>query len=204
MTVVVDYGMCNVGSITNMCRRLGVEVTVSSKATEIWRASRIIIPGVGSFDQGIESLKRLALIEVLHEKVMGEGTPVLGICLGMQLMTTGSDEGQLPGLGWIPARAKKFSAREQSDHKVPHMGWNEVNYIRASNVLSGLATNARYYFVHSYYVECAQPGDVLATCDYGVRFAAAIERGKVVGVQFHPEKSHRYGTELLSSFVRST
>ncbi|MHB8893774.1 MAG: imidazole glycerol phosphate synthase subunit HisH [Candidatus Geothermincolia bacterium] len=204
MIVVIDYGMGNLGSITNMFRKIGAEVTVSTRTDEIERAEKIVLPGVGSFDHGMESLERLGLVPILHEKVLMRGTPVLGICLGMQLMTRSSEEGARSGMGWVAARTKKFRFTAEREERVPHMGWNDVRYTKESKLLQGISGEARYYFVHSYHVVCEDPSDVLATCDYGYPFTAAFEHGHIVGVQFHPEKSHKYGLQLLTSFVNGT
>lgn len=196
--MVVDYDMGNVGSIVNMMKKIGHAAEVSSDPQVIRRADRLILPGVGSFDTGMASIRARGLVDVLHEKVMVQHTPVLGICLGMQLLGTRSGEGDSTGLGWIPSQAVRFSSESQ---RVPHMGWNQVTLLAQHWLFAGEPADMRFYFVHSYHVVCEEPGDRIATATYGVEFSAAIARGHVLGVQFHPEKSHRFGMQLLRNFA---
>jgi len=201
MIVVVDYRMGNVGSILNMFNKVGAKAVVSNNPQEILRASKLVLPGVGAFDSGMCNLKALGLIEVLHQKVLEEKTPILGICLGTQLMTKRSEEGTGYGLGWIDADTVRFRSPNGSGLRVPHMGWNEVCPVKGSRLLSGLDTPARFYFVHSYHLVCYQETDTLLTSNYGYEFVAAVERGNILGVQFHPEKSHKFGLQLLRNFA---
>jgi glutamine amidotransferase len=197
MITVIDYGMGNVGSIANMLRKLGIPSVVSHLEDDIARADRLILPGVGAFDHGMRNLRERGLVPVLEEQVHERGTPVLGICLGMQLFGTGSEEGCEPGLGWIDARSVRF--RADAGVKVPHMGWNTVS---ASDTAGAwLPAHARYYFVHSYHLDCRDEADVAGRTTYGYPFVSAVRRGNVTGVQFHPEKSHRFGLELLREFT---
>jgi len=201
MIVIVDYGMGNLGSIQNMLRRLGQDSTVTAEKEIIARASKLILPGVGAFDTGMQRLNDLQLVTLLNEKALVERVPVLGICLGMQLITNSSEEGALPGLGWIPARTLKFQVNE-FDLRTPHMGWNEVepsNDHHLFKVPPG-QSSFRYYFVHTYFVECEDHANVIGWTNYGNRFASAIASGNVMGTQFHPEKSHKFGMALLKSF----
>jgi glutamine amidotransferase len=199
--VIVDYGLGNLGSIKNMLRKIGVDATVSGETSVIESAAKLVLPGVGAFDHGMESLGERGLIDVLNVK-RGEGTPILGICLGMQLLTKGSEEGTLPGLGWIDARAVRFRSDGRAEKfTVPFMGWNYVRVSHPCRLFEDLTDRPRFYFVHSYYVQAADQSAVIATSRYEVEYAAAIESENVVGVQFHPEKSHRYGMKLLTNFA---
>jgi imidazole glycerol-phosphate synthase subunit HisH len=202
MTAVVDYGMGNVASVLNMLRRIGTEATMSGDPDILARASRLILPGVGAFDAGMRNLRSRGLLGVLRQRVLMDGVPVLGICLGMQLLTEGSEEGGLDGLGWIPGRTVRFRFEDGHKLKVPHIGWN---YVRSAgtNPLVNDADRARFYFVHGYHVVCRDEADVAATARYGFEFACAVQRENVFGVQFHPEKSHRFGMTLLDRFVHS-
>jgi imidazole glycerol-phosphate synthase subunit HisH len=192
-----------VGSILNMLKRIGVKSCVSRDPETIRSAAQLILPGVGAFDNGMRQLKELDLIGLLAETVHERKVPLLGICLGYQLMTESSEEGVLDGLGWLQARTKRFSFnQEQSDFRVPHMGWNEVSTVRDTPLLSSLSDGPpRFYFAHSYYVECARDTDVYLRCNYGIDFHAAAGAGNIFGVQFHPEKSHRFGMALLRNFT---
>jgi imidazole glycerol-phosphate synthase subunit HisH len=203
MIAIVDYGVGNLGSIANMLRKIGVEASITGDASAIERADKLILPGVGAFDAGIRNLRERGLVDVLDDQVVRRGKRVLGICLGMQLMTQGSAEGTERGLGWVEGSAHRFEFAQPEMLKVPHMGWSSVELARPSPLLEGLPDPARFYFVHSYYVRCAQPKDVLFRARHGVSFDAGFERGNVMGVQFHPEKSHRFGMSLLAGFARS-
>lgn len=200
MIAILDYGMGNVGSIQNMLRKIGARSTVTNRLEEIEAADKLILPGVGAFDVAMENLQRGGFLPVLDHLVRERGRPVLGICLGMQLLTRGSDEGRLSGLGWIDAVTVRFEQPEGERLRLPHMGWNNVNVCR-DNALLALEAEQRFYFVHSYYVRCHQPGDVVAVARYGTEFCAALERGNVYGTQFHPEKSHKYGLGVLTRFA---
>jgi imidazole glycerol-phosphate synthase subunit HisH len=200
MIVIVDYGVGNVGSILNMLRKSGVRASVSGMAADIAAADKLILPGVGHFSHGMNKLGESGLVPVLEEQVLGKAKPVLGICLGMQMMTRGSEESDIPGLGWIDAATHRFP--ESPDLRIPHMGWNVVSPRGDARLFERNATEAeRFYFVHSYYVRTADPAHVASNCLYGVNFAAAFEVGNIFGVQFHPEKSHFFGMGLLRRFV---
>lgn len=198
MTVIVDYDMGNVGSIKNMLKRLGYDATITSDIETIKHAQKIILPGVGAFDMGMENLKNRGLIDVLNHKARIEKTPILGICLGMQLMTLRSDEGTLSGLGWLEAETLKF---EIKDKKIPHMGWNEIQIEQESPLFPNTGEYNRFYFVHSYYVKCLDPSNIATTTEYGDRFVSSFVKENIYGVQFHPEKSHSYGFRLLKHFM---
>jgi glutamine amidotransferase len=200
--IIVDYGSGNSGSILNMLKRIGADAALSSDRGQIEKADKIILPGVGSFDRGIEQLKELGLLETLNHKVLTGKTPVLGICLGLQLFAKKSEEGKLPGLGWIDSGVVKFrhEPREVS-LKIPYMGWNSVVLKKESRLFKGLESESRFYFLHSYHLSCEYCPDILATADYGYEFVAGVEKENIVGVQFHPEKSHKFGMRLLKNFV---
>lgn len=200
MITIVDYNMGNLGSISNMLKKIGVEATITADPGAIACAQKLILPGVGAFDAGMENLERSGLVPILNQRVLQDGVPVLGICLGMQLMTRSSDEGTRPGLGWIDAAALRFRPADKT-LKVPHMGWNRVVPARAAPLTEGLPDEPRFYFVHSYFVQCHNPTDVLLTTPYGGEFHSAFEHGNVSGVQFHPEKSHKFGMALLRNFA---
>ena len=200
MIAIVDYDIGNLGAVAAMLHRLGVPSRITADAAEIERADRIVLPGNGAFDACMRGLRATGLVPLLERRVLAQGVPLLGICVGAQMLGQGSEEGTEPGLGWLAMRSRRFPALPGL--RVPHMGWNEVTVARAGvPLLAGLAADARFYFVHSYYLEPEDEGDVLLRAHYGVDFAAAVGRGHVAGVQFHPEKSHRYGKALLARFA---
>jgi imidazole glycerol-phosphate synthase subunit HisH len=199
--VVVDYGIGNVLSIANMLRSASVKAVVSSDPAVLRSASRLIIAGIGAFDAGMNSLNSRGLVPLLREAVFERHVPILGICLGMQLLMRGSEEGSCEGLGWIEGRSIRIRGDGQNPLKVPHMGWNDIEPARESPLLNGLRENTRFYFAHSYAVECANQDDVVANTVYGKAFPAIVSHGHVFGVQFHPEKSHKYGRKLLENFA---
>jgi glutamine amidotransferase len=202
MITIVDYNVGNIGSIQNMLKKLGAESVVASHPFEIERATKIILPGVGAFDEGMTQLNKSGLRSALDTAVKQRLVPVAGICLGMQLMTEGSEEGELPGLGWVSAKTIRFLPAPNETMKVPHMGWCDVTKVKNSPAIELLDDEPRFYFVHSYHVDCRIREDVLFSAQYGsVRFDAAFESGNILGFQFHPEKSHRFGMTLLKAFV---
>jgi glutamine amidotransferase len=201
MIAIVDYDMGNVASIANMLKRIGVsDVQLTRDSNVLRSADKIILPGVGAFDRGMRNLTDFGLLDALNEAALERRVPVLGICLGMQLLTKSSEEGELPGLGWVGARTVRFRFGDGSELKVPHMGWNYVRPTRENPLIPAGARN-RFYFVHSYYALCESPSTSIASCTYGFDFACAVNHDNVYGVQFHPEKSHRFGMALLDSFV---
>lgn len=201
MIVIVDYGAGNLSSIKNMFKRIGFrDVFISSEKKAIASASKIILPGVGAFDNGMEHLKRYGLIDILNIKALKEKVPFLGICLGMQLMTKGSEEGKLPGLGWFDAYTVKFDPTDPS-LKIPHMGWNYINNINKEKDFLKKDKKYRFYFAHSYHVKCSQD-DVLYTTQHGSEFHSAIKKENLIGMQFHPEKSLHFGMDIFESFSK--
>lgn len=204
MLVIVDYRTGNLGSIRNILKRIGVdEVEVASDPEVIARAERLILPGVGSFDAGMRNIRELGLEEVLNRKALGDRVPVLGICLGMQLLLESSEEGQERGLGWIKGRNVRFEALRMNGLKVPHMGWNTVRPAEGKRMFRGQPEEFGFYFVHSYHARCRDEADAAGWTAYGYEFACAVERGNIWGTQFHPEKSHKYGMKLLQTFLES-
>lgn len=192
----------NIGSILNMLKKIGAGATIASDISMIEKAEKLILPGVGAFDNGMNNLCEQGLIEVLNKKVIKERTPILGICLGMQLLTKSSEEGTLPGLGWIDAQTVRFKFDEKNkDLKVPHMGWNTVHINKESPLFKEMFAESRFYFVHSYHVVCNNETDILTTTHHGYEFPSSIQKDNIMGVQFHPEKSHKFGMKLLKNFV---
>lgn len=201
MIAIIDYDIGNLAAVANMFKRIGAECEVTSAADRIENADKLVLPGNGAYDACIGALRHTGLIPVLEQKVLRLGTPLLGICVGAQMLGHVSEEGGEQGLGWVDMRVKRFP--ESLGVKVPHMGWSEVRKANANDPLvQGLDDNARFYFVHSFYMEPAKDSDVLLTAHYGIDFAAAVRVGNIVGVQFHPEKSHRYGKQLLERFAQ--
>jgi len=185
-----------------MLRKTGCrDAMISSDPRDVFRASKLILPGVGHFDKGMRNLSSLGMIEPLRERVVRDRIPILGICLGMQMLARRSEEGREEGLGLIRGDVVRFRFQDSSILKIPHMGWNHVQFVGKSDLATGLEHEARFYFVHSYHMTCDNPADVLATTEYGYTFVSAVSCGHIFGVQFHPEKSHRFGMMLLKNFV---
>jgi glutamine amidotransferase len=201
MITIIDYKTGNLGSIQNILKRIGEDSVVTSDKDEIARATKFILPGVGAFDTGMRNLTGLNLIDILNKKVIEEKIPVLGICLGMQLLSKGSEEGSLPGLGWIDASTVHFKFEDSTEYKIPHMGWNFIRLHKTGRLFDNMYPDSRFYFVHSYFFSANDPEDVLTSTTYEIEFTSAIERGNILGVQFHPEKSHKFGMKLLKNFV---
>jgi len=202
--VIVNYGMGNLGSIRNMLKKAGYATAISGDPEEIATATHLILPGVGHFGKGMEQLHALGLIPILEKKVLAEKTPVLGICLGMQLMAKDSEEASLPGLGWIDASFVRFRPEQAAEKiMIPHIGWNELTLSAPSRTFRDLPDPPRFYFVHSYHAVCRNPENVKAMSAYGYSFVAAYENENIVGVQFHPEKSHSFGMQLLKNFIEN-
>jgi len=201
MVVIINYGMGNLHSVYTQCKRIGFKTLISSKKSEIIKADKLILPGVGHFSKGMEKLIELDLIEVLSKKVLRGQTPILGICLGMQLFGNKSEEGNAKGLGWIEAETVKFKSEINKDYKIPHMGWNNLITKKKSNLISGVDTNDEFYFVHSYHLRNVKKNIILGITNYGYPFVSVIQKNNIYGTQFHPEKSHNSGLKILNNFL---
>ncbi len=202
MITIIDYGLGNILAFKNVYRRLNIAVSVAGSAEELKGASNLILPGVGSFDHAMELLNSSGMRESLDSMVLEERVPVMGICVGMQILAKGSEEGDLPGLGWIDGEVKKFDISTLPDQThLPHMGWNDVHPVSPSPLFDCLEKDARFYFLHSYYFHCFHRNNVLAEAEYGNKFSCSVQAKNIYGVQFHPEKSHHYGTRLLKNFA---
>jgi imidazole glycerol-phosphate synthase subunit HisH len=202
LIAIVDYGLGNIHAFANIYKRLDIPVTCARDAGDLINATHIVLPGVGAFDWAMERLNESGMRVTLDRLVLEEKCAVLGICVGMQMMARRSDEGAAAGLGWFDADVRRFDESSiQGQTRLPHMGWNDVAPSGGQGLFNGLGDSARFYFLHSYYFEPHDPADVLATTDYGARFACAVRRGNVHGVQFHPEKSHGWGVQLLRNFA---
>lgn len=201
MLVIIDYGMGNHASVLNMIRKVGGAAKVSSDPNHLMSASKLILPGVGSFDHGVLQLHALGLFPAICERV-SRGIPILGICLGMQLLANRSEEGRLEGLGFIDAEFKKFFfCNNSTEFRVPHVGWNYLRVEKKNPLFPYDGSEQRFYFTHSYYAVCHNDADILATTEYGFRFTSAYSRDNIFGTQFHPEKSHRFGMAVVKRFV---
>lgn len=202
MITIIDYGAGNIKSIQNMLKKIGVQSKLTNSAEEVLRAEKLILPGVGHFDYGIRQLRNSGLIECLEQKVLIEKVPLLGICLGAQMLGGKSEEGSERGLGWIDMDIVHFDVeRIDKTYKVPNMGWNYISPAKDSSLLEGLDDHARFYFVHSYHMNPKRADDVLAYTKYGYEFASAVSSDNIFGVQFHPEKSHKFGMQFLKNFA---
>jgi len=220
--LVVDYGMGNLGSILNMLKKVGVPAQLSKDADDILRAQKLILPGVGAFASAMNNLRARGYVDALNQKILTEKIPILGICLGMQLFSKQSEEGDEPGLGWLDAQTVRFqfpasaqqlksSAKQNAGGsdlsvplgqlKVPHMGWNTIKVCQKSPLFIDAEEERRFYFVHSFYMQCNDPRDVLTCTQYGFEFTSAVCRGNILGTQFHPEKSHRFGLAFFKAFA---
>jgi glutamine amidotransferase len=200
MITIIDYGLGNPASIRNMIKKAGSEAEITGDIAAIEKAEKLVIPGVGHFGKGMELLKEKNLIDVLNAKVIDEKTPVLGICLGMQLLTNKSEEADVRGLGWIEAETIRFRPADPS-HKVPNMGWLDVRPRMDHPLFEQLQHDGRFYFVHSYYVVAKSSDNILATSVFENEYTSAIVRDNIMGVQFHPEKSHRFGLQMMKNFI---
>jgi glutamine amidotransferase len=201
---IVDYGAGNIGSVINMVKKVGGTAQVVSGPEKLIQAEKLILPGVGAFDHGMRTLIEGGWIDALNDVVQNRHIPILGICLGMQLMCKASEEGELAGLGWIDADVKRFNFEShQRPLKIPHMGWNVVNVTRQNDLVSDQGEQQRFYFVHSYYVKCNCTDDVFLISEYGNEFVAGFHHENIWGVQFHPEKSHKFGMALLRNFLEA-
>ncbi|NCU65124.1 imidazole glycerol phosphate synthase subunit HisH [Acidovorax sp. 210-6] len=201
MIAIIDYDIGNIAAVVNMLQRLGQPCKVTANTTEVEQAERIILPGNGAFDACMHNLRASGLLPVLERQVLQRGVPLLGICVGAQMLGSGSAEGVALGLGWLDMRVERFPALP--DLRVPHMGWNHVAAAQANHPLTqDMTADTRFYFVHSYYMQPKNSANILLSAHYGIEFAAGVVQGNIAGVQFHPEKSHRFGKQLLSAFAR--
>jgi imidazole glycerol-phosphate synthase subunit HisH len=200
--VIIDYGMGNINSVKRKFYCLGIDTVITSDPATIAGAYKLILPGVGHFQKAIEKLKQLQIFDALNDSVLGRKIPVLGICLGMQLMAKHSEEGNADGFGWFDADVVKFKVSDRLKFKVPHMGWNNTVIEKDSPLFEGISREAMYYFVHSYHLNCYQKEDILATTEYDYPFTSAIQKDNIFGTQFHPEKSHDWGEQIFRNFAK--
>ena len=201
MIGIVDYGSGNVQAIATIYKNLNIECLVINNPNDLKQSSKLILPGVGAFDETMKQLDCSGLKEELNRLVLKESVPVLGICVGLQVMGYGSEEGSLPGLGWIPGYVKKFDVNKLDfKPKLPHMGWNTIVNRNNSFLFKNIDIDFGFYFVHSFYFECENSKNILSTSKYGIEFTSAIFKDNIYGTQFHPEKSHRNGVQLLKNF----
>jgi glutamine amidotransferase len=204
MIAIIDYGLGNIKAFANIYHKLDIPARIVKQGNDLSDATRIILPGVGAFDHAMKRLNDSGLRPAIEEKVLIQKIPALGVCVGMQMLAHSSEEGHLPGLGWINGAVKRFDpATLMHKTHLPHMGWNDVQPIKENSLFQGLYLDARFYFLHSYYLHCHNKEDILAVTDYGVQFTCAVNFGNIFGVQFHPEKSHHCGIQLLKNFVIS-
>ena len=202
MIMIIDYGVGNLASVKNMLKKAGFESVLASDKTAVENASKIILPGIVSFDHCMQRFNASGLRALVTKKVMEEKIPLLGICVGLQMLMGTSEEGTEQGLGWISGRTVKFKKEELGDLKIPHMGWTDVTLSKPSPLTEHLDDQPRFYFVHSFYVQTESEEDELLKANYGFDFTAAVSRDNIFGVQFHPEKSHKYGMKILENFSR--
>lgn len=202
MIALIDYGVGNIRAFLNIYRKLDIPVKIAKHVDDLDEVTKLILPGVGAFDHAIQQLEQSGMRPKLDELVLEQKVPVVGICVGMQMLAKSSDEGRLSGLGWIDAAVRKFDESKISyTTHLPHMGWNDIEPVKENPILKGLETAAKFYFLHSYYFDCEDEQDVIARTEYGIEFSCAINRENIYGVQFHPEKSHQYGIQLLNNFA---
>ena len=201
MIAIIDYGMGNLGSVKRKLDRIGVESVVTFNPEEIRNSEKMILPGVGHFGNAVNELKSRGLWDVLNKEVLITKKPILGICLGMQLMAKHSEEGNVPGFGWFDAEVVRFRVQDTLRYKVPHMGWNQVKVMKQSPLFADLNPDQSFYFVHSYHLKCNDQSDILNETEYEYSFVSAIQKDNIYGVQYHPEKSHDAGEKLLRNFA---
>lgn len=203
MITIIDYGAGNIKSIKNMLKKIGVNSTISNDFDIISTADKLILPGVGHFGHGMRNLNETGLVELLKTRVLVDKVPLLGICLGAQLLANASEEAEEIGLGLVDMEVKRFDEKIlQEGLKIPHMGWNEIDFKKDSILAKDLPTESRFYFVHSFHMQPKRVEDVLASTNYGYDFTAAVQKDNIFGVQFHPEKSHKFGMQLLKNFSK--
>ena len=202
MISIINYGVGNLASIKNMLKKAGFESELATETGAIEKSSKIILPGIGAFDHCMSEFNKSGLRETITKKVLEDKTPLLGICVGLQMLMENSEEGVEPGLGWIAGKTIKFKKDKLGDLKIPHMGWTNVHIAKDTGLTRNLGEQPRFYFVHSYYVQPDDPSDQMLTAHYGYEFTAAVNRENIFGAQFHPEKSHKYGMKILENFGR--
>ena len=203
MIAIIDYGLGNVKALTNVYKYLDIPITIAAQTDDLKKATKVILPGVGAFDHAMQRLKQSGMHQFLDEIVLHRQVPVLGICVGMQMLAGYSEEGRLPGLGWLEGEVKRFSlSSSRNAMRLPHMGWNNIKPLESNGLLLGLDLDARFYFLHSYFFQSHRNEDIIAVTDYDGEFACAVNSGNIFGVQFHPEKSHQWGIRLLENFAK--
>lgn len=203
MIGIIDYGLGNINAFLNIYKRLHIPAKRLNTPEDFHDVTKLILPGVGAFDHAMDTFNKSGMREIIEKKIFQENTPVIGICVGMQMLADSSDEGKLPGLGWIPGVVRKFDeSKIPFATRLPHMGWNDVVIDRNATVFQDFPEDSRFYFLHSYYFECESPEDSIAIADYGGNFTCAVRHGNINGVQFHPEKSHHFGVKLLENFSK--
>jgi glutamine amidotransferase len=202
MIAIIDYGLGNIKAFANVYKRLDISSVIATSRTDLKDANKLLLPGVGSFDQAMGLLEKSGMKQLLDELVLEKNVPILGICVGMQILANSSEEGTRSGLGWIRGEVRKFDFSSNGNClSIPHMGWNDISLLKQSDLFNDLHNDTRFYFLHSYYFRCTDAQDVVAVTDYGYKFASVVNSGNVYGVQFHPEKSHHWGTRLLENFA---
>jgi glutamine amidotransferase len=197
---IVDFGMGNLNSVKRKFSRIGIKAIITSTPADVLNAEKIVLPGVGHFQRAVQNLKELKLWDALSMAVLEKKTPILGICLGMQLMAKCSDEGDVDGLGWFDAEVVNFQVKDELKYKIPHMGWNQIINLKGSSLMRDIPDLSEFYFVHSYYLKCNDPADILNETEYENKFVSAVEKENIFGVQYHPEKSHDIGEQVLRNF----
>jgi imidazole glycerol-phosphate synthase subunit HisH len=198
---IIDYGMGNLRSVEKSFMRVGANVIISDDPLQIQAATKLVLPGVGHYGTGVQRLKNKGLWDILNDVVLIKQVPILGICLGMQLMTRHSDEGDTKGFGWIKANAVQFSVADKLRYKIPHIGWNSISHNCTSSLLEDVPDGAMFYFLHSYYVKCDNTDEIVATTIYESEYTSAIHKENIYATQFHPEKSHEYGDKILKNYL---
>ena len=205
MIVIIDYKVGNITSIQKMLKKAGCSNSIiSSKLEDIASATKLILPGVGHFDYGMTKLKESGLIDILNKRALEDKIPILGICLGAQLLTKGSEEGKEKGLGWIQANTVRFDKSKLGEElKIPNMGWLDVKFQNEAPLFHNISEDSRFYFVHTYHLKCDNQKDIAVAAEYGYEFTAGVIQNNIMGMQFHPEKSHKYGMQLLKNFINN-